>query len=147
MKNNDLYNQLTTIFSVDFFDDSFDPEGKETEIAEELLSSYDWSDIYQWFYNHLTQECKTSKEVYNAINLYFVYLFDKKPVPNPYELCGYILYRIDIDKYWDLYGDFTDSFIISILETCGKVNLVENPYYQSWNDENIITEKEKWTTL
>lgn len=65
MKNEELSRQLNTIFSVNFFYDSFDPDGQESEIAENLLKTYEWSNIYEWFYNHLTTDCITSKEVYN----------------------------------------------------------------------------------
>lgn len=41
MKNEELCKQLNTIFSVNFFDDSFNPDGQESEIAENLLNTYE----------------------------------------------------------------------------------------------------------
>ena len=136
--------QLKMIFSKNFFSDNFDPEGKEFDISQDILAKNKWSEIYNWFYTYLTGECLTAESVYNSINLYFCYLFDSHTVPNPYELCGYILYRIDIDEYWDIYGNFVDGFIIKILETAKKINIVTNPYYKCWDDPKIIEEKDKW---
>ena len=145
--NETLTTKLEKIFSVDFFCDEFDPQGDEYDLAEIILKEYKWNDIYTWFYNHLVTSCLTDKEVYNAINLYFNYQFDKQIVPNPYELCGYILYRIDIENDYDEYGEFVDDFIIDVLENAGKINLTESPYYQSWNDPILLEAKEKWKTI
>ncbi len=145
--NKTLTKKLEEIFSVDFFCDEFDPQGEEYDFAQTILTEYKWNDIYVWFYDYLTTSCINYKEVYNAINLYFNYQFDKQVVSNPYELCGYILYRIDIEKDYDEYGEFVDDFIIGILENAGKINLTESPYYQSWNDPNLLEAKEKWKII
>ena len=131
------------LFNCNFFDDSFDPEDHEDhqDFADKVLQSYSWDEIYGYFFRHLTQDCTTAESVYNATNLYFVYCFDKNPVPNPYELVGYVLFRIDLDKYWDEYGDFIDSFAVSVLESSKKVSLMTDPYYAPWEDPKSLS---KW---
>lgn len=146
MNNIDLIESIDYLFNCDYFSDNFDPEGHEEhqDFAKTLLENYSWEQIYDGVFAFVTNNCTTPEATYNAINLYYCYLFDKKIIPNPYEFCGYILYRIDLDKYWDEYGDFVDSFVISILETCGVVNLKQNPYYQPWEDEKILKAIEEW---
>lgn len=61
-----------------------------------------------------------------------------------YELVGYVLFRIDLDKYWDEYGDFIDSFAVSVLESSKKVSLMTDPYYAPWEDPKVIKQMEKW---
>ena len=146
MQCNNLIADMNYLFDCDFFADDFDPEGDEghQEFAAKVLEFYPWKDIYAQFYSHLTTECTTEKKVFNAINLFFVYCFDENPVPNPYQLGGYILYRIDLDKHWDEYGDFVDSFIIDILEKAGEISLTKDPYYKSWKDPKIAAEVERF---
>ena len=85
-----LQSDMDYLFNCNFFDDSFDPEDHEDhqDFADKVLQSYIWDEIYGYFFRHLTQDCTTAESVYNATNLYFVYCFDKNPVPNPYELVG-----------------------------------------------------------
>ena len=144
-----LSEDINYLFHCDFFAPDFDPEGEEIhkEFSEQVLENYLWDEIYQAFYNHFTTDCKTEKSVYNAINLFFYYCFDENEVPNPYELAGYILYRIDIansDENWKKYGDFIDSFINTILEKSGNINLMNDPYYRSWEDTRVLATQKYW---
>ena len=142
--NEQLNIEMLKLFDNDYFSDDFDPEGPFQALADEVLEKYDWSDIYSWFYSYLTQECDTDVKVYNAINLFYGYWYLDKPIKNPYELIGYIYYRIDLDEHWEEWGDFIDGFAIGILERCGKADLMKDPYYRSWEDKNVIAAVEEW---
>lgn len=141
-----LKRKIEYLFSCDYFADDFDPEGNEIhyDMAQELLDNFEWNLIYKEIFKHLIGECKTPKDIYNFCNLYFSYLFDEQEVPNPYEFLGFITYKIDLDNNWDNYGDFIDSFAISILEKSNLVDTVKNPYYNFLKDPKIIEAIETW---
>ena len=146
MKCESLQADMKYLFDCNYFDDSFDPEGNEEhqDFAEAVLAEYTWEDIYNWFFLHLTTDCTSAESVFNALNLYWCYCFDEYPVRNPYELIGYILARIDLNDYWDVYGDFIDSFANVVLQKTGNLDLVKNPYYQCWKDPVVIKAVEEW---
>ena len=142
--NEDLKSKLEILFNQNFFSDEFDPEGEFPEIAQELLYSYSWKDIYSMCFEHFTNKCVTADELYNALNLYYIYSFIEQPIPNPYELIGYILFRIDIEQDWDKYGEFIDTFTISILDKSLGSTLMTNGYYRTWEDPKTIEAIELW---
>lgn len=139
-----LNSKLEILFNQNFFADEFDPEGEIPEIAEELLNSYSWNDIYNMCFEHFTNDCTTIEKLYNALNLYYIYSFADQPIPNPYELIGYILYRIDIEKDWDKYGEFIDTLSISILDNSLGTNYMTDGYYRTWEDPKTIEAVEQW---
>ena len=141
-----LQKDMQYLFECNFFDDSFDPEGNEEHqnLAETVLERYNWDDIYNWFFQYLTVDCKSAESVFNALNLYWCYCFDEYPVRNPYELIGYILFRIDLNVYWDEYGDFTDSFANVILQQTGNLDITRDPYYQCWKDPLVLKAIDEW---
>ncbi len=146
MKCNSLQEDLRYLFDCNFFDEDFDPEGNEThqDFAGNVLAKYNWEDVYNWFFCHLTTDCISAEAVYNALNLYYCYCFDEYPIRNPYELIGYILARIDLDAHWDEYGDFIDGFANSILQKTGNIDLQKDPYYQCWKDPHVQQSVEEW---
>lgn len=144
--NDTFISKMQILFNQDYFSDEFEPEGKVEQLAEEVLNDYTEDEIYNWFYNHLVSSCHTAQEVYNAINLYYCYSFDKIHINDLYDFLGYIFWKIDVENNWQEYGDFTDSFAIGLLERAGLVDLVVNPYYQSWHDEKIKNSIENWRT-
>ena len=142
--NTQLNLELRKLFDNNYFADDFDPEDNLSDVAVKLAEEYGWSDVYSWFFDYLTQECDTDVKVYNAINLFYVFGYEEYPIINPYELIGYIYYRIDLDEHWEEWGDFIDGFAIGILERCGKADLMKDPYYRSWEDKNVIAAVEEW---
>ncbi len=146
MKINNIKKDFDFLFDCNFFSDDFDPENDEEHLkfAEKFLNYYSWKEIYAIFYEKLTTICTTADSVYNYINLFYYYGFVDMPIAEPYALIGYVLYKIDLKKDWEKYGDFVDSFIVGVLEASGKLDLQENPYYQPWKDENILCAVEKW---
>lgn len=40
--------------------------------------------------------------------------------------------------------DLFDSVAINLLESCGKINTVKNPYYSPLKDSEIIASVQKW---
>lgn len=144
--NKQLNQDIHTLFENDYFSEEFEPEGTMQDLADEVIKKYSWSDIYNCFYHYLTRECDTDIKVYNAINLFYGYGYEENPIPNPYELIGYIYYRIDLHEHWEEWGDFIDGFAVGILERCGKADLTKDPYYCSWEDKKVIESANNWRT-
>lgn len=135
-----LHDATSYLFGCDFFDDDFDPEGKEEhlECAEELLSSYSFNDIFAEWNKYLHDNCKTSEDVINFCNLFAYYGGQDYYIPEAYDFVGYIYYMVDIEREWDNVGDFLDGFCNAILERAGKISLSRDPYYQSWKDPKVL---------
>ena len=146
MRCESLQAGMKYLFECNYFDDSFDPEGHEDhqDFAEAVLAKYSWEDIYNWFFLHLTTNCVSAEAVYNALNLYCYYCFDEYPINNPYELVGYVLFQIDLNVYWEEYGDFIDGFANSVLQKTGNIDLIKNPYYQCWKDPAVLQSVDTW---
>lgn len=146
MDNNIIITEETNyLFNVDFFSDSFDPEGNEEHLdrAEQLIDSHPWSDVFNSWNNYLHNNCKTPEEVINFCNLFVYYGGTEQFIPHPYEFLGYIYYMVDTEKYWDEAGELLDSLSVSVLEKAGEISSWNDPYYQSWKDPKIIAEVEK----
>ena len=139
-----LKSKIEFLFNQNFFSDDFDPEGEIPEIAEELLNSYSWNDIYNMCFEHFKNDCTTIEKLYNALNLYYIYSFADQPIPNPYELIGYILYRIDIEKDWDKYGEFIDTLAISIVDNSTGTSHLSDGYYRLYEDQKVVEAIEYW---
>ena len=142
MINSNITKSIRYLFDCDFFSENFDPEGNEEHqlYAEKLIVSNDWTSIFENILIYFIANCKTPKSVYNFCNLYTIYGFIDFPIANPYEFLGLIFFRADIYNNLEKYGDFFDSFSISILETNGIVNLFKDPYYNPFDDKYIINE-------
>ena len=141
--------EMKYLFDTDFFSPDFDPEdnNEHREVADSVLKKYEWNEVYKWFFEHLIQECLDAYSVYNALNLYVYYSIDSNPVPNPYDLCGYILYRIDLTENNRSYGEFTDEFVSSVLKDSGMISLDEIPYYNPFDDERMTFSIDKWRKI
>lgn len=139
-----LHSKLELLFSQDFFSDDFDPEGKYPDEALELLNTYPWKDIYSICFDIFTTKYQTASELYNALNLYYIYTFAEQRITNPYDFIGYIFYVIDLNKYGDMYGDFIETFTISILDNSLGSNHMSDAYYHPWEDPNTIAALERW---
>ena len=55
-----------------------------------------------------------------------------------------IYYKVDMEKYWEEAGETFESLSISLLEECGKINLLKDPFYTPMNDLEILKHIEKW---
>ncbi len=134
------------LFNCDFFSDDFDPEDHEEHQikAEELMRSYKWEDIIQEWTDYLYKNCHTPEEVINFASLFFYYGGADNYVPEPYKFIGYLLYRVDYQKYWEEAGDLIDSIAIEVLEYQGLISLMNDPYYSPFKDPNILNEVDHW---
>jgi hypothetical protein len=141
-----IYDTTLYLFSCNFFDDSFDPEGQEEHLdrAYELQKSYPWIDIITEWHNYLYNKCKTPEEVINFANLFFYYEGVSNYNPEPYKFLGYLYAKVDMDIYWDIAGDLFDSIAIDVLQNQCLIDLTENPYYNPLEDSNVIVEIDKW---
>ncbi len=145
-KKNDIINTTNYLFHCDFFADDFDPEDNEEHLfaAYDLLKAHPWTDIYPVWNDYLHSNCKDAEAAINFANLYFYYGGTDEYIPDPYEFVGYLLYLIDLDKYWDVAGDMLDSLFNAVLSKSGKINLMSNPYYQAWKDPNVLAAVERY---
>ena len=134
------------LFNVNFFDDTFDPEGKEEHLekSKELISSFQWNDIITEWHNYLFNNCKTVSSVINYANLFFYYGGAQLYNPDPYTFLGYLYAYVDMDEYWDEAGDLFDSISIDILQNQLLLDLKENPFYSPLEDPNILDKIEYW---
>ncbi len=140
-----LTEKIQFLFDCDYFSDDFDPDGNEVhqDMAENLLKENAWKDIFNEVYRFMVKHCTTAKEMFNFCNLYCIYLFDEQPIDIPYEFVARVLHFSDLDKNWDSYGDFIDSFTVNILKNSGKVDLMKSPTYRAWEDPHVLSEMEK----
>ncbi len=145
--NENIYNATQYLFRCDFFSDSFDPEGNEEHLdkAGNLLKEYSWAEIFPIWSDFLHTQCPTAKDVINFVNLFMYYGATDQIIPDPYDFVGYILSKVDLDKYWDIAGDTIDSLCNSVLQKAGKVSLVSDPYYQAWKDPKVLEVIEKYS--
>ena len=77
MTNSDLKESIEYLFNRNYFSDDFAPEGNEEHqnFAEKLLENHSWEQVYAVVFAFITKNCTTAEEIYNAINLYFCYIF------------------------------------------------------------------------
>ena len=104
------------------------------------MKTHGWSDVYRAACDYLHANCKTPKAVINFAHLYWIYEWNKNPIPNPYEFLGYFYARIDLntDKYDEM--DILDSLSLDILPRSGnrKAMLYNNPQYLPETDPLLL---------
>lgn len=134
------------LFGCDFFADDFDADEKydHYDCAQKLMEEYKWSDIYDAWIDYLVNNCDAPEKVINFVNLFSYYGGQDQAVKDPYYFLGYIYCVVDMEKYWDEAGSVFDGIAISLLENCGKVNVVKNPYYSPEIDPEVMVSVQKW---
>lgn len=145
MKNSKFNKEIKYLFDCDFFSKDFDPTGKEehTQFANKLLSNNNWSEIFESIEEYVKENVKTEKQIVNFVNHYLGYGFARQVIDYPYQFIAYFFKRFDVDKNWDNGGETIDDFATSILDKCGYIDLVKNPYYNTAKDEKLLLEIEK----
>jgi len=134
------------LFKQNFFDDNFDPDGAEVNLdkAQELMEQYPWNDIIVIWHDYLYRNCRTPEEVINFANLFLYYGGTDGYNPEPYKFLGYMLYRVDMDKYYDTAYSAFEAIALDILGYQNLINLRENPYYDPLKDPHILNAVKKW---
>ena len=134
------------LLNCDFFSDDFDPEGKEEHLkaAEKFFADYPWNDIYKEWSRYLHEECKTPESVINFANLYMYYDGTSNFIPDPVAFVGYLYYKVDMDKYWDIAGETFDSLSCQIMTKAGLANLIQDPFYKPKDDPRVLAEIKKY---
>lgn len=131
------------LFSSDFSEISQEKLEDLDSMAACVLKDNSWDEVYRFFNNYLRNECKTENDVINYVNFFFYYVGLKFYIPSeydPYDLVGYILSMVDLEKRWDDCGSLFDDFANIAL----RIDLVKDPYYQFWRDPKIIEIAEKY---
>jgi len=141
----DKLEQITEeLFSQNFFDDNFDPDGQEINLdkAQELMEQYPWNDIITVWHEHLYNKCASPEEVINFANLFIYYGGTDGYNPNPYKFLGYLFYRVDMDVYYDDAYNTFEAISLNILSYQNLIDLNEDPYYTPLKDSKILSEIE-----
>jgi hypothetical protein len=130
------------LFNYDYFNYKDEELDARTDVAKELQKKYPWKDVFESWNGYLRDNCHTEKEIINCVNLIFIYS-DSMTVPHPfdpYDFMGYLLAKVDLDKYWAECGDFFDSVALDVL----NVDIVSDPYYHYWEDPKVIEAAKKY---
>ena len=126
-------------------DTTEEEEAALEQAADDLVSEYGWNRVYTEAVDYLHQKCLTPESVVNFAHLYWFYMWQEKPVPDPYAFLAYFYYRIDWQdgKYDD--SDILDSLAVTILPKAGfrDADLFINPRYMPENDPVLQKEVEK----
>ena len=136
-------NILYKLFKTDYLKINNDELIKLDELAQSILRTNSWDEVYKNFDFYLRNECKTEDDVINYVYFFVHYNGLKFKIPSqyePYDLVGYILSMVDLEKRWDDCGALFDEFANQAL----KIDLYNDPYYQFWRDPKIIAISEKY---
>jgi len=141
----DINKETEFLFDSDFFSDDFDSHENYEHLnrAEKLLSSATWKEIFNAWDSYKNQHCETESEMINFANLFVYYGGIDYPIPNPYKFIASIFSKIDINSCDDNTYDFLDGFAIKILEKCGLIDTVKDPYYKVCEDSKFKSELDK----
>ncbi len=97
-------NEMTRkLFSVNFEKDLNDDKVSDTyeNMADELIKSNKWSDVYASWFDYLVNNCKTQEKVLNFANLFWFYEGYKQFIPNAVEFCSFFYANISFSHYPD----------------------------------------------
>lgn len=131
------------MFNSDYWKMSNDELAKLEEQANSILQKNSWSDVYENLDFFLRNECKTEDDVINFVHFFVHYYGLKFQIPSqydPYDLIGYILSMVNLEKRWDDCGGLFDDFANQAL----RIDLYNDPYYQFWRDPKILAIAEKY---
>ena len=150
MDNKDLYNKIKYLFGRYWDEDlSDDEEDKLYSIADEVLTDYEWTEVFSSTLKYLHNECISPEDVINFAHLYWIYGWYENDIADPYKFLGYMYYRIDlkVDEYDDM--DILDSLATTILPRAGYSNadLLLNTQYMPESDPKILEEVENYKSL
>ena len=118
---------------------------KLEQYAKEILVDNDWDVVFKEFNNYLRNNCQTEDTVINFVFWFTHYVglnFTIQSDYDAYDLMGYILSKVDLEKSWDDWSSILDDFANTAL----KIDLVKDPYYQFWRDKKVIEASRKYTT-
>ena len=132
--NNDICKK---IFPENFLALTREEQAQTTEMAKEIIRNNEWEETFRFFNKHLRENCKTEDSVINFVYLFIKYVGFSFTIPSkydPYDLVGYILSKVNLEKRWDDCGGLFDDFANEAL----KIDLMKDPYYQFWRDPKIV---------
>jgi len=136
-------NTLNRLFKSDYFKISNEEFTQLEQLAHSILKKYSLDEVYENFDRYLRCECKTEDDVINFVHFFVHYNGLKFQIPSqydPYDLVGYILSMVDLEKRWDDCGGLFDDFANQAL----RIDLYHDPYYQFWRDPKILAIAEKY---
>ena len=142
MDNKEYIKKITEeLFSIDPLDETVSAEilDKNDELAEELLSNYNWTDIYDIWMEYLHTQCSTTEDVIKFANNFWGYNGQEQYIPDPIHFIAYLYYRVDTQKYPEAFT-ILDSLAITILPNAGLVDMIANPNYSPETDTRIQAE-------
>lgn len=141
-----LLDTTNYLFNCDYFAEDFDANDtyEHYDCAQKQKEEYKWADVYNSWFTFLLEKCDTPERVINFVNLFSYYGGQDQATKEPYELLGYIFYKVDMNQYWEEAGSLFDGVAVTLLENCGKINTVKNPYYSPSKDPELIASIQRW---
>ena len=150
MDNKELFNKIKYLFDRYWDEDlSDDEEDKLYSIADDMLTDYEWTQVFSTASEYLHNECKSPEDVINFAHFYWIYGWYENAIEDPYKFLGYLYYRIDlnVDKYDDM--DILDSLATTILPRAGysEADLYLNTQYMPEKDPKILEVVKQYKSL
>lgn len=142
----ELMERTSKLFSIDYEAHLLTESEKNIVLSEvkELIDHYGWDIVYQEWFHYLKEECKTQQDVTNWAHLFWWFTGCDYPIPDPYELLGYLYSHVDVkDRVLNSETLFY-SIATTFLQPLGYVDLWNDPYYEPLEDPKILKAMEKW---
>ena len=131
------------LFPANFLSLDEEVQSKTDALAKEVLEDNSWEEVFDCFNHYLRSECKTEDSVINFVCLFLRHVGLTFTIPSKYDsydLVGFILSKVNLEKRWDDCGGEFDDFANEAL----GIDLMKDPYYQFWRDSKIIEISKKY---
>ena len=145
MDNEKLKSETDFLFNRDWEEDLPDEEAEAVDDrAANLIALYGWQRVFEAWNDYLHTKCTTPEAVINFASLYWRYLGEQHPIPEPHKFLAYMLYKINCKMYDYENGDVIESLATNILPKAGysEADLYLHPYYAVDQDPKILAEVE-----
>ena len=144
---NNLNRTIEYLFDRQWDEDLSEAEEQQLDdVAEALLTEYDWEDVFKAAFEYLKTSCSSPEEVINFAILYWDYGWYEYPIKKPHDFLGYLYYRIGFETAKYDFNDILDSLATTILPRAGypEADLVLNTQYMPEKDPKILAAADKY---
>ncbi len=123
-----------------------DEEDAILDQVDQQISEFGWDKTYASWKDYLMNSCNTPESALNFANLFWWYGGQDHPIPDPYQLLGYLYYRIGLNTDSYEVSSILDSLATNILPKAGycEADLLHNPNYVPESDPQIIAAAEAY---
>jgi len=114
--------------------------------GRKTIKNNPWTDVFDTWFEYLKSSCKTEEEIINFISVYWaIQIPHCKKLPlgrDPYDFIGYLLAKIDVNKYEDFCNGIVTPIAIDVLGKSWENDAFI--YYDYWNDPKVIEASKKY---